>query len=88
MFNWFNKTFFCKANEQTDIEKIEDDMKKVIPFPEQYVATPESPAMVYYRIGITDNNCVSLAMGYSEITMNKEGVQNLIDQLTVFMNQL
>ena len=27
-------------------------------------------------------------MGYSEITMNKDGCQQLIDQLTVFMNQL
>jgi hypothetical protein len=27
-------------------------------------------------------------MGYSEITMNREGVQGMIDQLTFFRDQL
>lgn len=68
----------------------------VVPFPEISKTPPmpqvnppkEKPAQVYYKIGVAENNRVSLTVGYSEITMNKEGVQNLIDQLTVFMNQI
>ena len=48
----------------------------------------EAPAQTYYRLGITNNNRVSFQMGYSEITMNKEGCQQVIDQITFFMNQL
>ena len=68
----------------------------VVPFPKPEVVPPmpkvnppkEEPATTFYRIGLTDNNRVSFSMGYSEITMTKLGVQNLIDQLTVFMDQL
>ena len=83
MFDWFKKKDKTPNN--------------VFPFPEpkEYPKMPEvnppkedKPAHTYYRLGITDNNRISLQMGYSEITMNREGVQNLIDQLTVFMNQL
>jgi hypothetical protein len=49
---------------------------------------PEKPATVYYRIGVTNNNRVSLQMGYSEVTMNREGVESLIKQLSVFRDQL
>ena len=55
-------------------------------------AVPPKPkdkdAVVYYRFGVTDNNRVAFQMGYNEITMNREGCQNLIDQITFFMNQL
>ena len=99
MFDWFDKTFRRReytVDQKTDLEKIGQDMNKVIPFPEPKSVPPmpqvqppkEEPAKTYYRLGLTDNNRVSFQMGYSEITMNKEGVQNLIDQLTVFMNQL
>lgn len=50
--------------------------------------TPEKPANTYYRLGLTDNNRVSFQMGYSEITMSRAGCENLIKQLTLFMNQL
>ena len=52
------------------------------------VPAPEKPATVFYRLGVTDNNRVSLQIGYSEITMNREGVENLIKQLSVFRDQL
>lgn len=48
----------------------------------------EKPAKIFYRFGITDNNRLAFQMGYSEITMNKEGVQDLIDQLEFFKEQL
>jgi hypothetical protein len=49
---------------------------------------PEKPAHTFYRLGITDNNRVSFVMGYSEITMNAQGIDNLIAQLTLFKEQL
>jgi hypothetical protein len=48
----------------------------------------EEPAKIFYRLGLTDNNRVAFSMGYSEITMNKEGCQQMIDQLTFFQSQL
>jgi hypothetical protein len=79
MFDWFKK----------------DKTSNVIPFPEKkedYI-TPElpkkeEPSITYYRVGITNNNRVSLQMGYSEITMNAAGINNLIKQLEVFRDQL
>ena len=66
----------------------------VIPFPEPKATPPvpevkpEKPATVFYRFGITDSNRLSFSMGYSEITMNRAGVQGLIDQLEFFKDQL
>lgn len=48
----------------------------------------EEPAKIYYRLGLTDNNRVAFSMGYSEITMNAAGIQQMIDQLTFFQSQL
>lgn len=97
MIDWFDKVFNRRnypKDERTDMEKIGDDMSKVIPFPEpKAVPEPtqcrtEQPAKVYYRLGLTDNNRVSFQMGYSEILMNQAGVDNLIQQLQVFRDQL
>lgn len=52
------------------------------------IEPPEKPATVFYRIGTTDQNRVSFQMGYSEITMDKKGVDNMIRQLAVFRDQL
>jgi hypothetical protein len=79
MFDWFKK----------------DKSSNVIPFPEKkedYI-TPdlpkeEKPAVTYYRLGITNTNRVSFQMGYSEITMNAAGIDNLIKQLEMFRDQL
>lgn len=61
--------------------------KEVPPMPE--VDSPkEEPAKIFYRIGATDTNRVAFSMGTMEITMNKVGVQNLIEQLAVFRDQL
>lgn len=61
--------------------------KAVPPMPE--VKPPEEkPAKIYYRLGLTDNNRVAFSMGYSEITMNRAGCQQMIDQIEFFMSQL
>jgi hypothetical protein len=69
--------------------------KNVVPFPAPktvpYVEpppAPEKPATTYYRLGITSNSRVSFQMGYSEITMNADGVDNMIRQLQVFRDQI
>lgn len=62
--------------------------KAVPPMPEVTPPKAEKPANIFYRLGITDNNRVAFSMGYSEITMNKEGVDNMIKQLAVFRDQL
>ena len=69
--------------------------KNVVPFPApKEVAPVEPPApkekdpTTYYSIGHTDDNRVSFRMGYSTLTMNSQGVQNLIDQLELYQSQL
>ena len=62
------------------------EVAKRMPAPEP--EPKEQPAKTYYRLGLTDNNRVSFNMGYSEITMNAAGCQQLIDQLEFFKNQL
>ncbi len=80
MFEWFKK---------------DKTPSNVVPFPEKkndYIPPEppkaEKPAQTFYRLGMTDNQRVSLSMGYSEITMNYSGVDNLIKQLEVFRDQL
>lgn len=96
MFDWFDKTFrrgeYPKDN-RSDMEKIGDDMNKVIKFPELKMPAPpapevEQPAKVFYRLGLTDNNRVAFSMGYAEINMSKRGVQDLIDQLEFYRDRL
>ena len=49
---------------------------------------PEKPVTTYYRLGITNNGRVSFQMGYSEITMNAGGIDNMIAQLECFRDQI
>jgi hypothetical protein len=79
MFDWFGR---------------KSDYKNVVPlFPEPkavpYVEPPkEKDPTTYYSIGHTDDNRVTLKMGYTTLTMNSQGVQNLIDQLELYQQQL
>lgn len=84
MFNWF-KSREEQAKEYDNVVKF--------PKPEAvpYVAPPaepEKPITTYYRLGITNNSRVSFQMGYSEITMNAEGINNMIKQLECFRDQI
>jgi hypothetical protein len=70
--------------------------KNVVPFPTPKVVAPmpqveppkEKDPTTYYSIGHTDDNRVTLKMGYTTLTMNSAGVQNLIDQLELYQSQL
>lgn len=82
MFDWF------KSRE----ERLKD--YNVVKFPGAVSPPPSPPPTVeedatpYYTIGHTNNNRVFFKMGYSTLTMNKEGVHNLIKQLELFADQL
>jgi hypothetical protein len=99
MFDWFKNIgrreypTWKDVPPPTDIEKIANDMSKVVPFPERKAVPapepePEKPGRVFYRLGLSDNNRVSLSMYYGEILMNGPGVQSLIDQLEFYKSQL
>ena len=100
MFDWFGKAFSRREYPTwkdipppSDMEKVANDMSKIIPFPELKTVPapepePEKPGRVFYRLGLSDNNRVALSMYYGEITMNGAGVQRLIDQLEFFKGQL
>jgi hypothetical protein len=82
---WLN----MKETHMFDWMKKKDD--KLLKFPEipkTEVAAPESkeekPASTYYRLGLTNNGRVSFQMGYSEITMNANGINSMIKQLETF----
>ncbi len=64
-----------------------EEAKETYVAPKQEEKKEKDP-ITYYRLGLTDNHRVSLSMGYSEITMNVAGVNNLIKQLELFRDQL
>jgi hypothetical protein len=76
MFNWFKKK----------------EHSNVIKFPEvktPYIEPPkEKDPLIHYTIGHTDDNRIAFRMGYSTLTMNYDGVQQLIDQLELYQSQL
>ena len=77
MFDWFKKK----------------EYSNVIKFPEvktPYVEppTPEKESKTYYTFGLTDDNRLAFTMGYTTLTMNSAGVDNLITQLEFFRDQL
>jgi hypothetical protein len=71
------------------------EYSNVVPFPKPeavpYIEPPtptEKDPTTYYSIGHTDDNRVTLRMGYTTLTMNYVGVQHLIDQLELYKDQL
>jgi hypothetical protein len=96
MFNWFRSYKKSEGSVAEDMNKIMDDMNNVVKLPVPKLVPPmpaveppkEEPAKVFYRIGATDKQRISFSMAVPEITMNKLGCQQMIDQITVFMNQL
>jgi hypothetical protein len=83
MFDWFKNKEAYSEEAKSNVY----NLPKAVPFAEP-PAPKEEPAKIFYRLGLTDNNRVAFSMGYSEITMNHGGVQQLIDQLEFFQSQL
>jgi hypothetical protein len=77
MFDWFKKS----------------DYKNVVPlFPEPkavpYVEPPKEKEQEYYSIGITSEGKMTFKTGITTLTMTRKGCEDLIEQLTVFKNQM
>ncbi len=81
MFDWFKN-----KDKESNVVKF-PELKEVPKMPEVQPPKEKDP-VTFYRLGLTDNNRVSFQMGYTEITMNHEGCQQMIDQLTFFQSQL
>ena len=98
MFDWFKNIgrpkypTWSDVPPPSDMEKIGEDMSKVVPFPELKTAPPlpkeDIAGKTCYSLGLTDNNRVSIHIGYSSVTMNATGVQNLIDHLELLKGQI
>ena len=88
MFDFFRrrtaKDYMDEASNVYNLPK----PKLVPPMPEAEPPKEEKPATTYYRLGLTNNGRVSFQMGYSEITMNADGIDNMIKQLAVFRDQI
>lgn len=86
MFDWFKgktaKEYLDNASNVVNFPKPES-----VPYIEP-PKEPEKPAQTYYRLGLTSDNRVSFNMGYSEITMNAAGINNMIKQLECFRDML
>lgn len=80
IFDWFKKD-----KTSNNVVPMFPDQ---VPYDESPPPAPEKPVTTYYRLGITSNGRVSLQMGYSEITMNAGGVDNMIKQLEIFRDQI
>jgi hypothetical protein len=78
MFDWFKK-----SNYNNVVQFPEPKAIPSIPYIE-----PPKQEQEYYSIGVTDDNRMTLKVGYTTLTMNRKGCEDLIEQLTVFMNQL
>ena len=77
MFDWFKKS----------------DYKNVVslPFPRPVIVPhvePPKKEEEHYSIGVTNDNRISLRIGYTTLTMNQQGAGNLIRQLELFASQL
>ena len=81
MFDWFKKPAYSNV--------VKFPEPKAVP-PVPYIEQPkqESKARTYYTFGLTDDNRMAFTMGYTTLTMNREGIQSLIEQLEFFKNQL
>ena len=54
----------------------------------QAIKEEEERPRTYFFFGISNNNRVTFNTPYREVSMSKSGCQDLIDQITFYMNQL
>jgi hypothetical protein len=76
MFDWFKKP----------------EYKNVVPLPKPeavpYVEPPKKKEQEYYSIGVTSEGKMTFKTGITTLTMTRKGCEDLIEQLTVFKNQM
>lgn len=75
MFDWFKKP----------------DYSNVVKFPETktpYIEPPKEKEQEYYSIGVTSEGKMTFKTGMTTLTMTRKGCEDLIEQLTVFKNQM
>ena len=84
MFNWFGR----KGTNAGHDNVYNLSTPKSYPEMPEVKEPKEEPGKIYYRLGLTDNNRVAFSMGYSEVTMNRRGCQDLIDQIKFFQSKL
>jgi hypothetical protein len=79
MFDWFKKSNY----------------NNVVQFPEPkavpnvpYIEPPKKQEQEYYSIGVTSEGKMTFKTGITTLTMSRKGCEDLIEQLTVFKNQL
>jgi len=77
MFDWFKK------RDNSNVIKFPEQIKVPTPYIE-----PPNKEQEYYSIGVTSENRITFKTGISTLTMNREGVENLIQQLSVFRDQI
>ena len=84
MFDWMKKNKM-PANVVPFPGSTKPHLPKELPEP---TPKPEKVSKTYYTFGLTDDNRISFTMGYTTITMNAAGVDQLISQLEFFRDQL
>lgn len=53
-----------------------------------HVEPPKEKEQEYYSIGVTSEGKMTFKTGITTLTMSRKGCEDLIEQLTVFKNQL
>jgi len=86
MFDWFKNKKSDNVFPFPDHREYGIDDKHALPLPE--IKAPKHEPKVYYTLGLTDDNRVSFTMGYTTLTMNDVGVQDLIDQLEFYKSRI
>lgn len=87
MFDFFK--FKKNVEEAKDnVYKLPKLVEPTQPIPPRPEPKKEDPVTTFYRLGFTNNERVSFQMGYSEITMNRAGINSMIKMLEAFRDQL
>jgi hypothetical protein len=77
IFDWFKKP------DYTNVVPLFTEPKAV-----PYVEPPKNSTISPYSIGVTNDNRITLRIGYTTLTLNQQGAENLIRQLELFASQL
>ena len=78
MFDWF------KNSEHKNVVSLPFPKPVIVP----YVEPPKEKEQEYYSIGVTSEGKMTFKTGNTTLTMTRKGCEDLIEQLTVFKNQM